>query len=356
MRKKILYIKHADSSFVLSDQRILEKEYRVVPFLINQKGSGFYFLRRMVALTIFILMNAKGAAAMVTWFGDYHSAVMAFLGKLLNIKVIIFAGGQEAICYPELRKGVYYKKVRGVFVKYALRNATHILPNHKSIIYHENFYYTPEGKKDGMSHYIRGLKTPMTILPNGIDTQKYYRDAAIAKEPKRILTVGTMSSNTDFLNKGFDLFTSMARRNPDLHFTLIGIKKQFMPWIEEHYQISALPNLELIFSYVPDDLLFLNYNKAKVFVQASITEGMPNTLSEAMLCECIPVGSNVNGIPDAIGHTGVIVMHRNVEEVEQAVRKALTLETGADARQRVLSGFTYIQREERLLTLLKEIL
>jgi glycosyltransferase involved in cell wall biosynthesis len=353
---RLLYIKHANSSFVLSDQRILEKEYDVVPFLINQKGSGFYFLRRMAALVVFILRNGWGASAMVTWFGDYHSAVMAFFGRLFGIPVIIFAGGQEAICYPELRKGVYFKKWRGRCVKYALRHATHIIPNHKSLVYHENFYYTSDGKRDGMKYHVDRLETPMTIIPNGIDTAKFYRDETIPREPLRVLTVGTMSSNADFLNKGFDLFTDMARRNPDLQFTLIGIRRQFMPWIEENYHISSVPNLEIILSFVPDEVLFTNYNKAKVFVQASITEGMPNTLSEAMLCECIPVGSNVNGIPDAIGATGIIVMHRDVAELEQAVRKALTLATGLTARQQVLSNFTFALREERLLTLMKEIL
>lgn len=352
----LLYIKHANSSFVLSDQRILEKEYEVVPFLINQKGSGFYFMRRMAALVVFILRRGWGASAMVTWFGDYHSAVMVFLGRLLRIPVIIFAGGQEAICYPELRKGVYFKRWRGRCVKYALRHATRIIPNHKSLIYHENFYYTPEGKRDGMKYHVARLETPMTIIPNGIDTTKFYRDEAITREPLRVLTVGTMSSTADFLNKGFDLFTDMARRNPDLQFTLIGIKQQFMPWIEENYHISSVPNLEVILSFVPDEVLFKNYNKAKVFVQASITEGMPNTLNEAMLCECIPVGSNVNGIPDAIGVAGIIVMHRDVAELEQAVRKALTLATGPTARQQVLSNFTFTLREERLLAVMKEIL
>jgi len=70
------------------------------------------------------------------------------------------------------------------------------------------------------------------------------------------------------------------------------------------------------------------YNQAKVFVQASITEGMPNTLSEAMLLECIPVGSNINGIPDAIGETGIIIKHRKVEELEIGINKALKMNTG----------------------------
>ncbi len=353
--KKILYVKHADSSFVLSDQRILELRYRVIPFLINQKKSGFYFAARMLNLCFFLLFNAPGSAAMVTWFGDYHAALMVFFGKLLHVKVIVFAGGQEAVCYPELGKGVYLKKWRGRFVRYALRNASMIIPNHKSLIYHENHYYTNDGKKDGIKYYIPGIMTPMIIIPNGIDTAKYFRDPGIEKDSLQVLTVGTMSGKADFMNKGFDLFIEMARRNPGLKFTLIGIRKQFLPWIEDNYRISSVPNLKVICSFCPDHILFEAYNRAKVFVQASITEGMPNTLNEAMLCECIPVGSNVNGIPDAIGGTGIIVMHRDVAELEEAVRSALRLNTGVKARERVLSNFTFALREERILHLFNNL-
>jgi glycosyltransferase involved in cell wall biosynthesis len=354
--KKILYIKHADSSFVVTDQQILEKNYRVIPFLVNQKKSGFYFTGRMLSLCFFLVSNARGAAAMVTWFGDYHSAVMVFWGRLLRIKVIIFAGGQESICYPALGKGVYLKKWRGRFVKYALRNASMIIPNHGSLLYHENYYYTDEGKKDGIQYYIPDIRTPMTIIPNGIDPSKYFRDLMIEKDPRQVLTVGTMSSQADFLNKGFDLFIELARRNPGLKFTLIGIKKQFMPWVEDNFRVSSLANLKLIFSFCTDRVLQEAYNRATVFIQASITEGMPNTLNEAMLCECIPVGSNINGIPDAIGDTGILVMHCNVAELEDALLRALKLQTGQQARDRVLGNFTTILREERILRLFKEII
>jgi len=354
--KKILYIKHADSSFVLADQYSLEKYFIVVPFLIDQKKSGFYFVIRMLVLGWFILKNSSGTSAMITWFGDYHSAVMSFFGKLFNIRVIIFAGGQEAICYPELLKGVYYKKWRGRAVKFALRNATYILPNHKSLIWHENFYYDANGKKDGIKYYIHDLKTPMMIIPNGVDTNRFYRDPQIVKIPKRVLTVGTMSSSSDFINKGFDLFVELARRNPDLDCILVGINKLFLTWIENKYQVSKIPNLKLIFHFCTEDILFRQYNEATVFVQASITEGMPNTLSEAMLCECVPVGSNVNGIPDAIDDTGVIIYKRNILDLEMAVRKALFLNTGERAKLFALQSFTREKRETLLIHFLNKIL
>ena len=96
------------------------------------------------------------------------------------------------------------------------------------------------------------------------------------------------------------------------------------------------------------------FNKAIVYLQVSITEGMPVSLGEAMLCECIPVGSNVNGIPDAIGDTGVIVPRRNIEDIEKAVRQALALNTGEKARKYVLENFTLEKREEKFIRILKK--
>jgi glycosyltransferase involved in cell wall biosynthesis len=82
---------------------------------------------------------------------------------------------------------------------------------------------------------------------------------------------------------------------------------------------------------------------------------MPNTLCEAMLCECIPIGSNVNGIPDAIGDTGIIVKKRDVMELEAGLRKALELNTGGKASNRIKENFSFELREKNLISALEEI-
>jgi len=354
--EKILYIKRGKIAFYELDQQILEEKYIVKPFLLPRNTSKFVFVREILHMIWFIITNSWKTLAIVTWFADYHAAVIVFLGCLLGKKTIIFAGGQEAICYPEFRKGVYFKKFRGEFVRYALRNASVIVLNHQSLLYHENFYYSNEGKKDGIRFYIPDLKTPVMVIPNGIDTSVHFRDFSIPKEENRILTMGPMDSTPDFINKGFDLFLEMARRFPLLKFTLIGIKAKFIPWIESNYAISTIPNLELILSYCPPEVLFFNYNRAKIYIQASITEGMPYTLSEAMLCECIPIGSNVNGIPDAIGNTGIILLKRSPEDLEQALRKAMTMNTGHQARQHVLNNYTLEIRRKNIHKLFSEML
>jgi glycosyltransferase involved in cell wall biosynthesis len=160
----------------------------------------------------------------------------------------------------------------------------------------------------------------------------------------------------DFQNKGFDLFIQVAARNSNWQMVLIGLNPGYLEWVEEHYSVSKIENLKIIPSFCPQDILSENYNKAQVFVQCSITEGMPNTLSEAMLLECVPVGSNINGIPDAIGDTGVIVKHRNVEEIEIAIENALTMNTSAAARQRVIELFSFQKREKQLYEIFQKIL
>jgi len=353
---KILYIKPNNSSFIRADEQILQKHFRVKSIVLNQAGKKAGFIWRLIYLKFFILANLWKTKALVTWFGDYHSFLMVFMGKIFCIPTVIFAGGQEAICYTELGKGVYQKKFRGWCVKYALRNATMVLPNHQSLIYHENYFYNPENPHiDGIKHYVKGIKGRIEVVPNGIDQSRIRFDASVQKQDNLIMTVGTMNTTADFYNKGYDLFIEAARRNSDLEFVLISVKKSYLDWVEENYKISEIANLKVIPSFCPDDILSHYFNLSKVYVQVSITEGMPVSLSEAMLCECIPVGSNVNGIPDAIGPCGVIIYKREVAELEIAIRKALTLDTSRLAREYTLANFTMEKREAKLVELLLQV-
>ena len=311
---------------------------------------------KLIKLFFYLIFNIHKADVVITWFADYHAAVMVLVAKIFNKKCIIFLGGHDTICYPELGKGVYNKKIRSICVKYAIRNASLLIPNHKSLIYHENNYYTPESPHiDGVAHYVKNFKTPYEVIYNGIDSTKFHRNNAIIKENDLVLTVGTMNRTSDFYNKGFDLFIEVARRNPDLKFVIISLKAEYNDWVEQNYRVSEISNLTIVPSFCPDELLFEYYNKAKVFVQASITEGMPNTLSEAMLCECIPVGSNINGIPDAIGDTGIIIYKRDAIELEQAIKIARTLNTGLQAKELVLNNFSMALKEDKIRNVITKI-
>jgi glycosyltransferase involved in cell wall biosynthesis len=165
-----------------------------------------------------------------------------------------------------------------------------------------------------------------------------------------------MNKLGDFYNKGFDLFIEVARLCLDLRFVLIGIKKEFLEWTEAIYGVSRLTNLTIVPSFCPDEVLSEYYNRANVYVQISITEGMPVSLGEAMLCECIPVGSEVNGIPDAIGPHGVIIHKRTAEDLSVAIRKAIELKSGRSAREYTIANFSVSARRERILEVFRDFI
>lgn len=354
---KIIYIKPNNSSFIIVDEKILGRHFDVSSLLLEQAKGNVVYFRNMLKMCFTLLLKGLGGKyVFVCWFADYHSALMTFFARITGNKSVVFIGGQEAVCYPELSKGVYRNKLRGRFVMYSLRNATHVIANHKSLIYHENHYYNAENPHiDGIKHYVKGFETPLDVVFNGIDSAKFVRDFSIAKQHNLVLTVGTMSHLGDFQNKGFDMFIQVAARKPEWQFVLIGLNSGYLDWVEENYSVSKITNLRIVPFSCSQDVLSDYYNKAQVFVQVSITEGMPNTLSEAMLLECVPVGSNINGIPDAIGETGVIVLHRNVEEIEAAIEKALTMNTSAAARQRVIELFSFEKREKQIVDIFQRI-
>jgi len=118
------------------------------------------------------------------------------------------------------------------------------------------------------------------------------------------------------------------------------------------YHFENLPNIT-IYTYLPQKEFFSLLELSSVYAQPSISEGMPNSLMEAMLAGCIPVGSNVAGIPTIIDKYGYIIDHRDSRELEKALNSAL--ETDADRKEiseSIQNRFNLQLRKEKLLNLL----
>jgi glycosyltransferase involved in cell wall biosynthesis len=89
-----------------------------------------------------------------------------------------------------------------------------------------------------------------------------------------------------------------------------------------------------------------------------MAEGFPNSLCEAMLCECIPIGSNVFSIPEIIGDSGIVIKKRNVEEVMHMIGTLDSKDIDRlvkAARTRVNEYYNLEIRERRLLQIIEEI-
>ena len=102
------------------------------------------------------------------------------------------------------------------------------------------------------------------------------------------------------------------------------------------------------------------YAAGHVVMLSSISEGFPFSLIEAMSCGRTTVSTDVGGVCEAVGDTGLVVPPREPEKMAAA---ALTLlrdgerrrELGESARQRVIDRFTLRRSVDNFRTIYREL-
>ncbi|MEO8513193.1 MAG: glycosyltransferase family 4 protein [Ignavibacteria bacterium] len=361
-KKRALFIKKSDtnSKFILNDLDILNEHYLTT--LKNVKISNNLFIFAILLKEFFyLLFNIWKYRIVYIWFADYHSFFPILFCRLLGIKSVISAGGYESTYIPEINTGVYVgrtlpQRIRMFCVKFSLNNCSVILTVDETLIENVNDYIYSDipGKKplqDGIKHFIPSLKSKIKPLYLGFDPGIFRRNENIKKEYS-VVTAGLIVNDNEYRRKGIDLLIEAAKIMPDVRFIFIGLNDEYIDYFQKLNLKNAVLNKKVEY-----DELISEYSKAKVFAQISMFEGMPSAICEAMLCECIPVGSNVNGIPKVIGNCGYIVKNRNVNEIVQKLYEALNSpeELGIEARKHIISNFSLEKRKDLLLKTLEEI-
>lgn len=294
-----------------------------------------------------LILNFRRYDIYISWFADYYSLLPLLLGKLSSKRNIIITGGFDAVTIPQLNYGVFSKKdLRYWFVNCAYKLSDYILPVDKSLEKGINYYGSPDenGIPTGVKSFIPNLKAQFEIIPTGYDKNKWHK-GSIQKKKNTVICIASTPDERTYTLKGFDLLIEVAKRMPHVKFTIVGFNKK----MEEFVNTIKTSNV-YISGFIPNHELPEILATQKVFALFSLSEGLPNTLCEAMLCECIPVGSNVNGIPTAIGKTGYIIHRKDISEAIQAIENALKddEDKGKKARYRITNLFSQDQRREKL--------
>lgn len=264
-------------------------------------------------------------------FADYHSFLPILLSKVFRVKSILVIGGYDADCIPSLNYGVCTNPIRQFVSEWSAKNATFLVPVHESI---GNILLKRIGK-------IKGKYFP---IANGFDEKIWYCDT---KKENQIITVGAFNNLKTVKIKGLDFFVSIAESLPEFTFKIIGCD-------DKSAEILGMipPNLKLI-EKLPHTEVRKHLSASKVCVQFSLSEGMPNALCEAMLCECIPLGTNVGGIKDIIGPTGYVIENQNIELAKHYILQALNDDKDRYlTRDRIISCFPIHLRQEKFYDLL----
>ena len=230
----------------------------------------------------------------------------------------------------KLKYGSFSNPLRGWITRYAMRHCTLNLCVSKHV----------ERKLR-----IITRKQNSVLLYNGTAIQ--YEDVAAENKKDIILTVALVKKQNTFAIKGIDRFYALAKALPQYKFVLVGVAKEFFAQFEKHPD-----NLEIC-GEVKQDELVRYYQAAKVYCQLSRSEVFGLALVEGMLYNCVPVVTNVGGMPEVVGDTGYIVNERQLDLLPGIVEQAIHKDYSNCCRERIEKNFLLTVREKKLLEILR---
>jgi len=322
---RILFFSTIFQPFIEEDELILSKRYH---------------LEKIIARGIRALIKLPAAVRrsdlVFCWFGSTYAAFAVFLAHLMGRKSVIVLGGVDASKDAEINYGIWLTPWKAFLLRHAFRKADRLLAV-------DPFLQKEAARLAGYDG------TNILTIPTGYDPD-FWREGF--NKESMVLTVASCENMWRFKKKGLDKLFDAARALPHIQFSVIGIHASFLS------EINAMkPANVTAISYVPRDELVRHYQRAKVYCQPSYTEGLPNSLCEAMLCACIPVGTRVGGIPTAIGEAGYVIDYRDQEGLVAALQQALAApaEKGRLARARIAAEFTRERREQSLYRVIDQL-
>ncbi len=230
-----------------------------------------------------------------------HGLLAMLAGKILKVPSVVSIIGNPA--YTKLRKGLRMK-----ITMWILKNCG---------------YVTITGTNSKKFLVEKGISPEkLFILPNTLDFTAF-NSSGIDKEYD-IVSLGRLSEekHVEVIVK---LISYLKKTIPNIKAAIGGDGPQIEMIIELVNALDLKENITIM-GFVPEEKLAQFFNKGKVFVLTSETEGFPRTIIQAAACGIPVVASNVGDVADIIDHqlNGFLVEDfSNVEEYSQRVLQLL---------------------------------
>ena len=355
-RQTIIYFYASRSSFVENDIDILKSKFDVKEFWFNPKTKNHTPLS-YIKQKLYLLANIFSCNAMIVMFGGHHSFLPAFFGKLFGKPCLIICGGTDCVSFPSIGYGNFRGGWLSVVTRWSYKLAAHLAPVHKSLAGYAYTYDDSDFKKQGILSFMPDLKTPMTVINYGFDPDKWIvrrtpDGESKNKIPDSFITVAAgLEKPYRAKLKGVDLILEAATHFPEATFTIIGCP--------DDYKLPVRSSNIKTHSFVSNAELKDIYNQHEFYLQVSMSEGFPNAICEAMTCGCIPIGSNVGGIPDIIGDAGFILMKRDAGRFRNLLAEAIRCDKkmfSSKARSRIMEKYPEDLRRGQLLKLVDKLI
>lgn len=207
------------------------------------------------------------------------------------------------------------------------------------------------------------------VLYNSIDTAYWSKGkgrASLRSEyhiPEGTLVVGTVGrlSKEKDLPTFFNIAKNILEKIPQTVFFIVGDgKEDVVSELISNVEAMGL-NEHIFFTGHRTDLINV-YSSFDLFLMTSLTEGLPNTVLEAMALEIPVVTTAVGGVPELIedGVSGVLCQTEDVTSLTKHCMELLEshekrTEKGCNARKRICDMFDFKKRLYRIETIYQSL-
>ena len=311
----IAFISAFPAPFIHDDADTLCTEFRVERLV----GHGIIHALRTAGAVI-------RAHVAFCWFASVYASIAILTAVIFRRRSVIVLGGGDVANDPDAHYGIWRSRWRRPLLRFALTHADVILAVDDTL----RVEAMKRARYDGAN---------IDVLPTGFDAN-FWKPGA----PKEdlVLTVAAVRAPSRIRVKGLDTLFAAARRLPHVPFILVGLEPSLAADLHPPANLTCLGSMGRV------ELLRF-YQRARIYCQPSRREGLSNALCEAMLCECIPVATDVGGTAGAVGDTGFVVPASDPVALADAVDAAWSSsKDGAKARERVRALFPKERRERRL--------
>lgn len=337
MKKIICFTGRMEAPFVRRDFEMLDTDYSVHLVSIPCDKNRLIRYLKIPVYFIKLLYSVSQSNILFSEFASWHSAVGVLFCKLLRKKSIIVVGGYDVANVPELKYGLFANRITKIF---------------PTIVFNYGDVFLPVEKELGFELQRNMGKAIKHVyyLPRGHDFRLFKSDGQ--ERRNMILTVAHVETENRAKLKGLDTFINVAMWFMDYEFVIVGTRGKARDWLLQH----APGNVKII-GHLPHEELVQYYSRAKVYCQLSKREGIPNVLCEAMLCECIPVGTPIPGIKTAMQGIGFYAEYGNEYATQKAIELALSTpkDLGRKARWQIMTNLSDDKRRAGLHWIINEV-
>ncbi|MBG9452129.1 hypothetical protein ABE67_22900 [Cytobacillus firmus] len=276
------------------------------------KSRSFFF----TSLYMLILIRKYKINIILSQCPLLGGCIATIISRIIKIPLMIEIHGMEYFRILDSKK--FHNKIVARVIKYSFKNATKV-----------------RSLSSKMSEMLieRNIKANIVEIPNRVNCELF-------NMPKSENNIGNkikiVSVGRFVWEKAYDLAIKAIidlKEKYNIELTLIGGG----PLLEEYKNISeGHDNIKLI-NWIPQEKFVPILNQSDIYIQPSISEGMPRTILEAMALKLPVIVSNVGAISGIVndGINGLLIEPGSKESLKKAIEELISKK---DLREKIANN------------------